>query len=98
MNDVVWIKIPMEATGALGFTKSPHHTVINSYHHHSKQTETQLGSASLSSGFQPVKHSKLGFSHVGSCTLGNQGDKKEEVGDGSGSSHGGDAEVEMGDK
>ncbi|KAF1872749.1 hypothetical protein Lal_00016586 [Lupinus albus] len=59
----------MEATVAVGSTRSPHKTIMISYHHHSKQTDMQLGAASLSNGMNPakLKHSKLGFVHVGLC-------------------------------
>ena len=50
---------------ALGFVKRPQRMIMISYHHHSKQTETQLGAASFRSGVQPVRHSRVGGVHVG---------------------------------
>uniref|UniRef100_A0A3Q7HI52 Uncharacterized protein n=1 Tax=Solanum lycopersicum TaxID=4081 RepID=A0A3Q7HI52_SOLLC len=57
INDVVWIKIPIDATVALGLTNNPHNKIIISYHHHSKQTLTQLGIAKSNNDFHPLKQS-----------------------------------------
>ncbi|GER40519.1 gamma-glutamyl hydrolase 2 [Striga asiatica] len=56
-NDVVCISIPIDPTFELGSGKSPHSKIMISYHHHSRHTLTQLGTASLTSGFQFSKHS-----------------------------------------
>ncbi|BAS90576.1 Os04g0571450 [Oryza sativa Japonica Group] len=55
MSDVVWISMPMDATVACGFSSRPHSRIMISYHHHSRQTLTQLGSARLMSSPQPRK-------------------------------------------
>ncbi|KAJ0909883.1 hypothetical protein HanRHA438_Chr07g0326321 [Helianthus annuus] len=57
INAVVCIKIPIEATVARGFTNNPHSKIMISYHHHSRQTDIQLGIAKLSSEFHPFRHS-----------------------------------------
>ena len=48
---------------AFGFTKRPHSIIMNSYHHHSRQTETQVGIASDSNEDHPLMQSTLGETH-----------------------------------
>ncbi|CAA7391859.1 unnamed protein product [Spirodela intermedia] len=59
MKAVVWMRIPMEATVALGLASSPQRSIMISYHHHSRQTEIQLGTARLSRDLQPWKTSAV---------------------------------------
>ncbi|CAA6656309.1 unnamed protein product [Spirodela intermedia] len=51
----------MEATVALGLASSPQRRIMISYHHHSRQTEIQLGTARLSRDLQPWKTSAEGL-------------------------------------
>ncbi|KAF1890193.1 hypothetical protein Lal_00025526 [Lupinus albus] len=48
---------------AFGFTRRPHNIIINSYHHHSRQTETQVGIASASNEDHPLMQFMLGETH-----------------------------------
>ena len=50
----------MDATVDFGSGKSPHRRIINSYHHHSRQTDTQLGKAKRASGAHPIRDSLVG--------------------------------------
>ena len=61
---VVWIKIPIDATVACGFCNNPHSKIMISYHHHSRQTEMQLGMAKLVRDFQPFRQSDEIAHHV----------------------------------
>ncbi len=55
-NDVVWIKMPMLATVASALINKPERMIMNSYHHHSKHTDTQLGMAKFNNGLHSFKH------------------------------------------
>lgn len=55
MKLVVWISMAVAPTAEVGFGKYPASTVMISYHHHSKQTPKQLGTARRSNGVTPVK-------------------------------------------
>ncbi|CAA6666063.1 unnamed protein product [Spirodela intermedia] len=54
----------MEATVALGSGSRPQSRIMSSYHHHSKQTDTQLGVARRTRGLHPPRHLRVGASHV----------------------------------
>ncbi len=54
---VVWIKMPMVATVASALINNPERMIMNSYHHHSRHTDTQLGMAKFSSGLHSLRHS-----------------------------------------
>lgn len=47
----------MVATAAFAFMRRPEKMIINSYHHHSKQTDTQLGMAKVRRDLHSLKHS-----------------------------------------
>ncbi|KAG5616860.1 hypothetical protein H5410_016684 [Solanum commersonii] len=55
--------MPIEATVAFGLINKPHSKIMISYHHHSKQTEMQLGIAKFKSDFHPLRHSIDNLSH-----------------------------------
>uniref|UniRef100_A0A5K1GYT2 Uncharacterized protein n=1 Tax=Nymphaea colorata TaxID=210225 RepID=A0A5K1GYT2_9MAGN len=63
MKDVVCMRMPIDATVALGFRSSPHSRIMISYHHHSRHTETQLGTAKLRRERQSLRHSLDGLTH-----------------------------------
>ncbi|KAJ0519685.1 hypothetical protein HanRHA438_Chr10g0430801 [Helianthus annuus] len=62
-NDVVWMRIPIEATVALGFASNPHSIIMSSYHHHSRHTETHVGMAYAKREDHPRRQSALGATH-----------------------------------
>jgi hypothetical protein len=55
---VVWIRTPILATVASGSISNPERMIMNSYHHHSRHTETQLGIAKFSNGLHSFKQSR----------------------------------------
>ena len=50
------MRIPMQAIASSEFQSRPEKTTMSSYHHHSKQTETQLGIPWQRMGFHSLKH------------------------------------------
>ncbi|KAI4366515.1 hypothetical protein MLD38_022385 [Melastoma candidum] len=65
-REVVWMRMPMEATVAFGLLRRPQRIIISSYHHHSRQTETQVGTARASSEDHPRRQLWLGDTHESS--------------------------------
>ncbi|KAG5623964.1 hypothetical protein H5410_009182 [Solanum commersonii] len=57
MNEVACKRIPIVDTASAALKRTPDNKIINSYHHHSKHTEIQLGTARIKIGFHPSKHS-----------------------------------------
>ncbi|CAA7387747.1 unnamed protein product [Spirodela intermedia] len=51
----------MAATVARGLTSSPQRMIISSYHHHSRQTEVQVGTARRTRVDHPRRQSTLGL-------------------------------------
>ncbi|KAI4389832.1 hypothetical protein MLD38_002014 [Melastoma candidum] len=68
-SEVVCMRMPMEATVAFGLVRRPQRIIMSSYHHHSRQTETQVGTARARREDQPRRQSRLGVTQESSWTM-----------------------------